>query len=187
MFPWHSTVVEPAKPLARAGEDQAQRSSSNNVDPSSSAAQRLIETAYRALIDAGAGLERNGSGAIVNPAPLLAALASEGVRLGPEGSGTLLALCDRVPIRPPTLDEFSRCCLKPGATLGLPPPPSFNASAERGRGLGHLCAGRTQSMASGRGRGAIPQGARGRGVSNASLGASLGRGRGMARGGASMR
>ena len=187
MFPWHSTVVQPANIGRPTNADPstapAGATGPTAADPSATPAQRIIETAYRSLVEAGAGLERDELNRIVDPSPLQRALAVDGVRLGPEGFGTLLALCDRVPIRPPTLEEFSRCCLRPGAVIGPPGPPP--GAAGRGRGLGHLCSSATQSTASrGRGRAgpaaAASMGAtRGRGAAaRASMGASRGRGRG---------
>ena len=114
MFRWHSTIVDPSRQTAQPTSTAA---AAPQADASKTATQRKVEQAYRSFVEAGAGLQRDDSNRIVNPAPLQRALASEGVRLGPEGMGTLLALCDRVPIRPPSLAEFTRCVLLPGTTI----------------------------------------------------------------------
>ena len=117
----------------------------SGADPSATAGQRIIEKAYRGMIDAGAGLQRDEKNRVVDPTPLLRALAVEGVRLGPEGKGTLLALCDRVPIRPPSLQEFMACCNTDGTVITGPPPPPGRG---RGRGLGHLCSSHVATTSS---------------------------------------
>lgn len=147
----------------------------------------LLCSAYRDMVDAGAGLDRDEAGKIKNPRPLLRAVEVAGVRLGPPGAGTLIALSDRVPIRPPTFEEFARCVLMEGSSIPGPqaaaPPPG------RGRGLGHLCSA-AASSSSGRGRGSGQQvGASmgSTGVRRAGQGAqapmlaSMGRGRGSQR------
>ena len=188
MFAWHSTIVEPPRKMERSVMVDPSSVANSGADPSATAGQRIIEKAYRGMIDAGAGLQRDEKNRVVDPTPLLRALAVEGVRLGPEGKGTLLALCDRVPIRPPTLAEFQRCCLTEGTSITPPAPrPLPGDGRGRGRGIGHLCASATTTQPStqpgrgGRGRGGGAAAAAGPGrlqqsARGAALGAS-GRGR----------
>ena len=107
MFRWHSTIVEPARTCATTSTAAATATPAN--DPATSSSQRIIEAAYRDMVDSGRGLDRDDNGKLSNPRALLRGVEAAGVRLGPQGAGTLVALADRVPIRPPSFQEFARC------------------------------------------------------------------------------
>ena len=88
------------------------------------------------MLNAGRDLERDADGKLTNPRALLRAVELEGIKLGPPGAGTLLALADRVPIAPPTFEEFARCVLMEGTQFIGPPQPQPRAP---GRGFGIAC------------------------------------------------
>ena len=111
-------------------------SASSPVDQSKTSAERIFDNAYRAMVDAGKDVEREVTGKIKDTAPMLRAIAREGVRLGPQGAGILLALADRIPVRPPTKQEFMHCCVQPGTEVTGPEPAP--GPSGRGRGLGHV-------------------------------------------------
>lgn len=155
MFRWHSTLVEPSR---SAGEPTtASAAHAPCADGSSSTGTaRIIVVAYRDMVDAGRDAARDPTGKLMSPNQLLRAVELAGVHLGPRGAGMLIALADRVPIRPPTKEEFESCCRTEGSIVGVRPPPA--AAAARGRGLGHLCSVRAGSTTTsvGTGRGSAP-------------------------------
>ena len=114
MFPWHSTVVAPSRPAERWDPAAPRPANPSPQDASVSSSERIFQQAYRAMVDAGIDLEREATGRLKNPAPMLRAVEREGVKFGPQGAGMLIALADRVPVRPPTKEEFMRCCLQEG-------------------------------------------------------------------------
>ena len=97
------------------------------------------------MVQAGAGLQRDAQNKVINVRPLIDACTSEGVQLSPQGRGMLCALADRVPIRPPSLQEFMACCNTDGTVITGPPPPPGRG---RGRGLGHLCSSHVATTSS---------------------------------------
>ena len=187
-FRWHSTIVEPARSCGSDGTSAAATTAQmpSAGDPAASASQRILESAYRDMVDAGAGLDRDGEGKIKDPRPLLRAVERGGVRLGAQGAGMLIALSDRVPIRPPSYQEFQRCVLMEGGAI--PGPQAALPPQGRGRGLGHLCtvsaAPSAPGAARGRGRGAASAAQMLRGPGGAAPG---GRGAGQQQPSASMR
>jgi hypothetical protein len=181
MFRWHSTVVEPSQ--FASCTTSAASATSMPSDATESANDRIIRSAYRDMVDAGRDLERDAAGKIKSPAALLRAVEAAGVRLGPPGAGTLIAMADRVPIRPPSFEEFTRCIGMEGSVVTGPAAPAAPGRG-RGRGLAHLCSAASSSSASGaargRGRGGAPaaaargRGARGGGLTASATGRGLG-------------
>ena len=113
MFRWHSTVVQPARPMDAASSTPA-------ADQTKSPAEKIIEKAHACMVQAGAGLQRDAQNKVINVRPLIDACTSEGVQLSPQGRGMLCALADRVPIRPPSLQEFMACCNTDGTVITGP-------------------------------------------------------------------
>ena len=163
MFPWHSTVVAPSRPAERWDPAAPRPANPSPQDASVSSSERIFQQAYRAMVDAGIDLEREATGRLKNPAPMLRAVEREGVKFGPQGAGMLIALADRVPVRPPTKEEFMRCCLQEGTVI-TGPMAAPSAPVGRGRGLAHVfnqshagapgAKGRGGGVPAGRGRGA---------------------------------
>ena len=104
MFPWHSTIVEPAGKLGQHGTSScASTVSKPSSDPErSSVEQRCIQDAYERCQSVGERAPRDTSGKLTNPSAFLRAVEAAGIRFGPEGAGTLLAIAD---MRRPTMDE----------------------------------------------------------------------------------
>lgn len=186
MFPWHSTVVGGPRRLEERWDPAATlASASSPVDQSKTSAERIFDNAYRAMVDAGKDVEREVTGKIKDTAPMLRAIAREGVRLGPQGAGILLALADRIPVRPPTKQEFMHCCVQPGTEVTGPEPAP--GPSGRGRGLGHVFGQSAKgsgppskgAASRGRGRGGLPQ--------QLQQSAAAGRGRGRGAGAAGPR
>lgn len=166
MFPWHSTVVAtPKRDYSTSSKDPLASSSNTPEDASSTEAQRIIGTAHAQACLALDRAKRGPDGRLLAPAEVIRAVAESGVRLGPEGAGTLCAIGDQ---RQPSFQEFCRMVLTEGsAVTGVPGPQNpLGSSRGRGRGLGHLCSSAASSSSAA---------ARGRG--RASMGASRGRGR----------
>ena len=154
MFRWHSTVIEPS----RDGGTSLGTSSGAFSPPKAEAAptmdEKVIREAFARINMVGEVAERKPDGTLAKPSAFLKTVEEKaGVRFGPQGGGTLLAIVDR---RRPTMDEVQMCVLMPGsAIVGLPQP-----MARSGRGLGHLM----QSSTDGRGgRGGQPPPLGGRG------------------------
>jgi hypothetical protein len=161
MFRWHSTVIEPS----RGGGTSLGTSSGAFSPPKAEAAptmdEKVIREAFARINMVGEVAERKPDGTLAKPSAFLKTVEEKaGVRFGPQGGGTLLAIVDR---RRPTMDEVRMCVLMPGsAIVGLPQP-----MARSGRGLGHLM----QSSTDGRGgRGGQPPPMAGRGGGRGALG-----------------
>ncbi len=206
MFPWHSTVVNTAErdystsnSPARAAFDVKANDPSSIGDKDATAARKklVMQEAFSIMCDSVRRAQRDpATGRLAQPAALLQDIERAGVKLGPEGAGTLLAIADS---RTPAWEEWCRCMLTEGTQVEIPSTaqPLQSPKMGRGRGLGHLCSAAATATAptSARGRGGAGAGAgaasRGRGASlgssgrgrlGASMGASRGRGDGASRG-----
>uniref|UniRef100_A0A7S2IVB3 Uncharacterized protein n=1 Tax=Haptolina brevifila TaxID=156173 RepID=A0A7S2IVB3_9EUKA len=163
MFRWHSTVVQPNDGIARHGTSSASTSapapSTDATGPSIE--ERCIQHGFDLCQSVGERAKRDADGKLVNPAAFLSSVEGSGIKFGPQGGGTLLAIAD---MRRPTLEEFTRCARMPGSIISgrkpLEPP-------RPGRGLGHL-----HSSSQGRGGGASGPP---RGRSGVGMGGSMGR------------
>ena len=184
MFPWHSTIVQPgARDFSTSNDDVAATrsaaSSARTNDPAdlavkqdpSAGRRQVMHTAFPVACAAIERAARDDEGRLKQPSAVLQAIQAVGVKLGPQGAGTLLAIAD---CRLPTWTEWCRFMLAEGTEIqvqeaGVP------IARGRGRGLGHLCSAAAASAPS-RGRG------RGRGTSSAGFGGSRANGMGASMG-----
>lgn len=168
MFRWHSTVVEPAGTLSRPPAVAPAGNAAESQRPSH--ADQVVEHAFDRCNNVGERAPRDADGKLTNPTAFLTAIEGCGIKFGPQGAGTLLAIADA---RRPTKEEFARICRLPDTKIGGP-----TKAAASGRGLGFLCStsGPTTTTAGrggSRGRGADPMAAsRGRGRGAVALGQS---------------
>ena len=117
-FRWHSPLVSQASTPSQASSKAPPPPPAEVAyDP---AQQRAVRGAHAAACQA---IEcfavPDASGKVNNPATIIRAVEAAGMRLGPQGAGTLLAFADAG--RSPSLDEFLRLCVQtPGtqATVG---------------------------------------------------------------------
>ena len=166
-FRWHSNVAagtvgakvsrpEPAAPKPAP--------SAPDNTPNGPQARRTLALAHQAVSAAIQSAQRNAEGKLTSPGPIVKAAEAAGVRLGPQGAGTLLAMADAG--HSPTLDEFvNQIAFTPGSQMAAQPAPG-----PTGPGLKSLFGGQptTKADASGRGRGGrssgpAPAAAQGRG------------------------
>ena len=178
-FRWHSPLVSQATtPGQVASKAPPPPPPEVQYDP---AQQRAVRGAHAAACEA---IEcfavPDASGKVNNPATIIRAVEAAGMRLGPQGAGTLLAFADAG--RSPSLDEFLRLCVQTPGTLATvtsstaaPTGPGLRGAfgtggrPVEGRGAG-AGGDRTVGCAAGRGHSALSTsvsgrqgGARGRG------------------------
>ena len=162
MFRWHSTVVEPrgtcgATTAASAAASTSAPASAPKQHAGPSVEESCIKHAFDICQSVGARAQRGSDGKILDPKHFLKSMERSGVRFGPQGGGTLLAIAD---VRRPTFEEFVQCARAPGSVISKPVP----GAGSRGRGLGHLHGGSmTESQARGSARGGQLASSRGRG------------------------
>jgi hypothetical protein len=138
MFRWHSTVVEPdvSSRATTSAAHAAAATTAVPVSPSSVSVPAMEESCIKHAFDlcqsAGERVARDSNGKISDPKGFVRQIERSGVKFGPQGAGTLLAIADA---RRPTYEEFRDLCARaPGSTISKPVP----GPAGRGRGLGHL-------------------------------------------------
>ena len=113
-FRWHSPLVGQgsAPTTSHAAPPPPPPPTEVAYDP---AQQRVVRGAHAAACEAIGGAATDASGKVKNPANILRAVEAAGMRLGPQGAGTLLAFADAG--RSPSLDEFLRLCVQTPGTL----------------------------------------------------------------------
>ena len=133
-FRWHSCVVDQgSQPTAAPAPPPPP------AQPTLGLAQhRHIENSYSAVMLALKRAKRDGAGKICEPAAIIRAAGAAGVRLGPQGAGTLLAIADTG--RSPSLDDYATMCvLTPGTEISSAVAPHVPT----GPGLGAAFGGAT--------------------------------------------
>lgn len=167
-FRWHSCVVDQG--LQPSAAPAAPPPPAEPAAPKLGPAQtRHIENSYSAVMLALKQSKRDGAGKISEPASVIRAAEAAGVRLGPQGAGTLLAIADSG--HGPSLDDYATLCvLTPGTQISsavaphVPTGPGLGAAFRGGTTQTQSNSSRqTTTSVSSRGRGGPPAGGRGRG------------------------
>ena len=174
MFRWHSTVVEPSKAVPTSRDTtsaMAAQSAAVSSPPKQPDEEWCVSEAHARIQMVGEAVKRNPDGSLANGHAFLRSVEeAAGVRFGPQGGGTLLAIADK---RRPTREEVKACLMAPGSKIvGRPQP-----MARSGRGLGHLHG--SSNAPPQKGKGAPFAGGRGTGGRGpVQVQATAGRGRG---------
>ena len=187
-FRWHSPLVsQEGIPSQAPSKAPPPPPPEVHYDP---AQQRAIRGAHAAACEA---IEcfavPDASGKANNPATIIRAVEAAGMRLGPQGAGTLLAFADAG--RKPSLDEFLRLCVETPGTQATVLSPASGPGSRTGPGLRAAFGGggrpvEGRGAGAGGGRAAVPGGGgRAAGPGGGSVGREGGRGggRGGVRGG----